>query len=293
MNDLTFFSPRVDGLLQEWLSSPRWHTDRPSENARFYRFAAALMQEAGQPDIREVMETLKEAGSTWATDYDGCHGDARVQALCERLQVLYDFFGAHQEYPHRPALPPPEPLPLPMPAAISTASPAPPGPDAVNSAASHRKKRSPHRPPPQAQIELPSAILQAAPESKPAPDQAAPSGAAPALKKRGRRGNEVVVEQSEASGEFPSQERMEAFWKVVIRLHDLLVARRGESPPPAPSPKDTEALVAEMQRRAAEVLHAEEITVAEKRDLIGTIIDKVIPHRKDDGTVDVEIEWLK
>ena len=103
----------------------------------------------------------------------------------------------------------------------------------------------------------------------------------------------MLVEQSAENQDGPSAERWQMFWREVFRLYDLLVTRQGVTPPALPRDDDTEAVAAELQRRAHEVLHAEEITGAEKNHLIGTIIDKVIPHRKDDTAVYVDIEWLK
>ena len=67
---MPYFSGQVDALLGVFLSSPTWRVDRPRENARFYRFAAAMMQEIGQPDIREVRAALEEAARAWAADYE-------------------------------------------------------------------------------------------------------------------------------------------------------------------------------------------------------------------------------
>lgn len=42
------------------------------------------MQGVGQPDISELMATLREAGRAWATNYDNRNGDARIEAIIWR-----------------------------------------------------------------------------------------------------------------------------------------------------------------------------------------------------------------
>ena len=294
------FFEQADALLREWLTSPTWHVDKPSENAKFYRFAAALMQEAGQPDIREVRGTLEEAAREWAAGYEERGGDRRIDVLCERLQVLYDFANALQEpsavSTTSPSLgvppSPPTSVPLPLaPVTTPTKRSVPPSAERLVPIV-----QEPILPPPSLPVTedstVPIAVREAAATAQ--PHQAAPPPELPPVpKKRGRRGKEVRIEPSVESKDGPSSERMQAFWRVVLELYDVLVVRRGETPPTPPPPNDAEAIAAEMQRRAHEVLHAEEITGAEKNRLIRTIIDKVIPHRKDGDAVYVEIEWLK
>lgn len=293
---MKYFSERTDALLLNWLSSPAWHSDRPSSNIHFYRFAAALMQEVGQADLREVRSTLEEAGRASAAGYAEHNGDARIGVLCERMQVLYDFFNALQEptsqtftspllsSPHRQP-------PLPSPPIPSTDSTTPEKIDRSDAVSSRQKP--PRTSPLLAKIA--TAPKPAPPQTAPPPStiEPQPSDVLSTPKNRGRRGREVLVEQTEDNRDGPSSERWQAFWRMVLGLYDLLVARRGETHPAPPPQNDPEAVASEMQRRAHEVLYAEEITGVEKRDLIGTIINKVMPHRKDDDVIYVEIEWLR
>lgn len=272
---MSYFSEQVDALLRVFLSSPTWHIDRPREDARFYRFAAAMMQEIGQPDIREVRATLDEAARAWAADYEAEVGGARITTLCERLQVLYDFFGALQD-----------------------AVPSTPSPDAPLSPL--------HTPPPPGVLP-PCQEPPAAPAAPPlatgerlAGGSAAPQGrntGQPSIPRKAQNKRAAQVEPLEAgtaSAPYgPSSGRWNQFWPEVIRLHGLLLQRRGEPPPPTIPNHDAEAIGAEMRRWMEEVLRAEEITGAEKRDLIGRVIAKVIVGSNEVDGSPVTVEWLK
>ena len=226
------------------------------------------MREAGQPDIREVRYTLQEAAQGWATDYTACGGDARIAYLCERLQILYDFFGAihglvppHADRsPHQPLLPISRDTSGPLQELTSVA---------VVSAPVQQEKL--------AEVSAPSMPQDTARLPKP---------------RKMRQKPEVQQEHSEVDG-FPSSERWKQFWSEVVRLHILLLERRGEPPPPRIVSNHPKAIHAEMGRWAEEVLTATEITGAEKRDLIGRVIDKVIlPDNRIEGST-VTIQWLK
>lgn len=281
---MPYFSEQVDALLRVFLSSPTWHIDRPRGNARFYRFAAVLMQEVGQPDIREVRATLEEAARAWAADYEAEGGSARIDTLCERLQVLYDFFGA-----------------------LQNATPPTPSGDAP--------LRPPHAPPPHGTLpprqEPPAApaapprvtweVLargSTAPQKRDRAPQERDAGQPPIPRKaRNKRGARAQVEPLETgTGSTPdslSSGHWKQFWREVIRLHGLLVQRRGEPPLPTTPRHDSEAIGAEMRRWMGEVLRAEEITGAEKRDLIGKVIAKVTLGSNETDGSPVTIEWLK
>ena len=275
---MSFFSEQSDALLCDWLTSSTWHIDKPSENAKFYRFAAMLMQEAGQPDIREVRCTLQEAAQRWATDYTARGGDVRIASLCEHLQVLYDFFGAvHSPAPPQAEHPQPQPLLLNPP---DTSMPL----QKISSVAV-----------------APALVLQAklAKESAPSILQDTPR----LPKQRNVRKKtevqqehsevtEIQQEHSEVDASY-SSERWKQFWPEVVRLHTLLLERRGEPPPPRIAADDPKAIHAEMGRWAEEVLKATEVTGAEKRDLIGRVIEKVIlPDQRIEGST-ITIKWLK
>lgn len=272
---MPYFSEQVDALLRAFLSSPTWHIDRPRENARFYRFAAAMMQKIGQPDIREVRATLDEAARAWAANYgsEGC--GARITVLCERLQVLYDFFGA-----------------------IQNATPSAPSGDAP--------LRPPHAPhprgalppcqePPAASAAPPLATGEGLARGSTAPQER--DVAQPPIRRKAQNKRAAQVEPLEAgtgSAPYgPSSGRWRQFWPEVIRLHGLLFQRRGEPPPPTIPNHDAKAIVAEMRRWAGVVLRAEEITGAEKRDLIGRVIAKVILAPKDVEGSSMTIEWQR
>lgn len=268
---MLFFSEHADTLLHNWFEGATWYIDKPSENAKFYRFVAALMHDLGQPDIREVRCALQEAGSYWASDFAARNGEHRIAALCERLQVLYDFFGAVSgaaSLPAKPASPQPQPLP-------PTTSGLPMLRQEVPAAfiAPTQAFKTPEQ-----------ALSTSVQQDKPKPSAS--------RKAQSKKQAQVKAGQNEIEREedLPSQARWEQFCHEVIRLHVLLLERR-EQPPSVRIPSSqTEAIAAEMRRWTDEVLQAEEITDAEKRNLIGTIIDKVMPDIE--GST-VTIKWLK
>ena len=273
---MPYFSEQADALLRGFFSSPTWHVDRPRENARFYRFAAAMMQEIGQPDIREVRATLEEAAPAWAADYEAAGGGARIAALCERLQVLYDFFGALQDE-----------------VSPTLSRDAPPRP-------SHALPPPGALPPPQQETPAAPAAPPLATGERPARGSTAPQGTdagEPPSPRKARNKRRAQVEPLEAgtgsAPDGPSSGQWKQFWREVIRLHRLLLQRRGEPPLPTIPSHDSEAIGAEMRRWMGEVLKAEEITGAEKRDLIGRVIAKVILGSNEVDGSPVTIEWLK
>lgn len=272
---MPYFSEQVDALLRVFFSSPTWHIDRPRENARFYRFAAAMMQEVGQPDIREVRATLDEAAHAWAADYETEVGGARVAALCERLRVLYDFFGALQG--ELPPTSPRDDSPPPSPRVPMTPGTSPP------------RQKPPSAPAPS------SPAGQGGLVRGPTPSQDGDVPLQPPTVRKARPKRGAQVEPQEAGkGPTPSDPALapwQHFWPEVIRLHDLLLQRRGEPPPPTIPSHDPEAIGAEMRRWMGEVLRAEEITGAEKRNLVGRVISKVTLAPKDVEGVSVTIEW--
>ena len=265
---MNFFSEQSDALLRDWLTSPTWHIDKPSENAKFYCFAARLMQEAGQPDIREVRSTLQEAAQEWATEYTARGGDDRITHLYGHLQVLYDFFGAvHGIAPPHAVRPQHQPL-LPSPSDTLGLLQELPSVDVASAPVRQEKL---------------------AEVSAPAMPQDIPRLPKP---RKVRQKAEVQQDYSEVDNS-PSSERWKQFWPEVVRLHTLLLERRGEPSPPRIAADDPKAIHAEMGRWAEEVLKATEVTGAEKRDLIGRVIDKVIlPDNRIEGST-VTIKWLK
>ncbi len=265
---MVFFSEQSDVLLCQWLTSPTWHIDKPSENAKFYRFAAMLMQEAGQPDVREIRCTLEEAAQEWAADYTARSGEFRIASVCERLQVLYDFFSAVRgSASYQADHPQPQPLLL---GPLDTLMPLQDVSSVSGAPARLQEEKPPEAsssPPPQ-DIPLPSKL------------------------RKVRQKAEAPLEHSEVD-DFPSSERWKHFWPEVVRLHTLLLERRGKPPPPRIAADNPKAIHAEMGRWAEEVLKATEVTGAEKRDLIGRVIYKVIlPDHRIEGST-VTIKWLK
>jgi len=87
-----YFSEKADRILSSWFESPEWYADN-SLNA-FDRFVGAMVADLGFVEIAEVRETLRRAACDITPGYVEESGCARIEVLCSRMVVLYEFLAA-------------------------------------------------------------------------------------------------------------------------------------------------------------------------------------------------------